>query len=212
MYYLYRALKRSRSLSQQTLRKRTFFNHYWFAVVILLFFSGVSRCVSERCTAIIPTLMHQEECRRGLYMILRDATTGENLTEQGILHVDSILIYGEEGLQLGVRKDTILQAIKIDFLGSDFCNKAKKVFYYEDKSSLRYEFRLSYLGRFVEDTLTLEAERTIEEIECSRKYIINIRALYRKRQGVWEEVPVVVKEYPLIQEYPYKRRYFVLTK
>ncbi len=201
MLHFYKALKRSRSLLQQALRKRTLFNHYWFAVVILLFFSGVSECVPDYC----PRINMLDKCfGKGLYIRFIDATTGENLIQKGILRADSIFVYGEGGIQMGIREDTSLQGIKIDFLGSDFCDKAKKVFYYQNKRLFSYKFYLSYLGKYSEDTLRLEAERGEFVSHCIRNYIINLRALYRKHQGVWE----VVSSFTYTKDRPY----FILTK
>lgn len=59
-------------------------------------------------------------CNTGLYLVFKDVLTQENLIEEGMLSADSIMVYGENGLQFGIGEDTVLKGIKIDFFRFGF--------------------------------------------------------------------------------------------
>ncbi len=152
---------------------------------------------------------YSKMCNVGLYIVFKDDSTGENLIEKGALSADSIIAYGKDGLRFGIREDTTLKGIKIDFLGSDFCNKARDSFYYYGKSPIRYELYLSYMGKYPSDTLMLEADPTTPR--CITEIVgVKIYKIFRKQQSRWQEVPMFVHP---VQSYPIQRTdYGVIMK
>ncbi len=141
---------------------------------------------------------YSKMCNVGLYIVFKDDSTGENLIEKGALSADSIIAYGKNGLRFGIREATGLKGIKIDFLGSDFCNKARDSFYYYGKRSMIYELYLSYMGKYPSDTLLL---KTIPVAPICITEIVGISAyeIRRKEANQWKEVPI-------------KRGYCIITK
>ena len=188
------------------LRKRIGNRIFLFVTPMLFIFAGL-RCGSENCPERDPVMNVYEACNTGLYLVFKDQSTQENLIEKGMLSADSIMVYGESGLQFGIREDTVLKGIKIDFLGSDLCNKAREVFYYQNKSesTMRYVLYISY-DKYPIDTLRLEVTSTVAGICLEDGAIyIGISGVFRQRQGNWEKLPALY--YPQSRE-----RYFILTK
>ena len=177
---------------------------FLFVTPMLFIFTGL-RCGSENCPERDPVMNVYEACNTGLYLVFKDLSTQENLIEKGMLSADSIMVYGESGLQFGIREDTILKGIKIDFLGSEVCNKAREVFYYKRTGTdIAYTFYLDYMGKYPRDTLiaTISSEMGICVTEIGKLFVGEI---LRRQWGRWDRMPMY--------RHPQNRKaYFILTK